>query len=397
MVRMLSRSLVAIVAIFFICSVPVCADTDAIAIKRAFSQLSFVKPVDLKIITTKSETQLFVVEQDGLIKTFNSNNANAKGQRIYLDLRSKVLATSPEQGLLGLAFPNNFESSQKIFVYYTRIPDGATVVSRFNIKDGAVVRDSEVILLVVDQPFSNHNGGCLGFGPDDLLYISLGDGGSSGDPQNHAQNLKSLLGKILRLDVLGVDSSLSPNYKIPRNNYCELQKLDSNQCRPEIYATGLRNVWRFSFDLKSDALWAADVGQNKYEEINKIRKPANFGWRHMEGKHLFNCDNCESQNLTGPVFEYGRDLGASITGGYVYQGKKIPELDQKYVFADFVSGRIMSISSQAPYLFKELLDTKHNIASFAEDSSGELYFLSYAAGQIFLIESNKKANAQQNY
>ena len=382
---MLSRSFLALVAIFLICSFQALAESDAISVKRAFSQLSFVKPVDLKFVATKSGTQVFVVEQAGLIKTFQSNDAKPSSQQVYLDLRAKVLASAPEQGLLGVAFPNNYESSQNIFVYYTRIPDGASVVSRFTIKNSVVDPDSELILLVVEQPYSNHNGGCLGFDSNNLLYISLGDGGSGGDPQNHAQNLNSLLGKILRLDISELDPTRSPKYGIPANNYCETEKLDSSQCRPEIYAVGLRNVWRFSFDRKSGALWAGDVGQNKFEEVNKVQAPGNFGWRYLEGKHPFNCDACDTRRLIAPVFEYGRDLGASVTGGYVYHGKKILELVRRYIFADFVSGRIMSINSRAPYQFKELLDTKHNIASFAEHQNGELYFLSYTSGQIFVI------------
>lgn len=284
-----------------------------------------------------------------------------------------------------MAFHPEYKVNRQFFVYYTRKSDGATIVSRFTTKGQVADLQSEQILFSADQPYTNHNGGGLIFGPDKKLYISLGDGGSGGDPQNHAQNLKSWLGKIIRIDV--DQNSQQKLYSIPNGNLCELLGVSKPiACVPEIYAYGLRNTWRFSFDSATGKLWAGDVGQNLYEEIDIVEAGKNYAWRMYEGQHEFNCENCSSQNLEFPVFSYGRDLGASVTGGYVYRGTKNPSLKGRYIFGDFVSGRLMSLNSEPPYSYHQLADTNLNISTFATDSEREIYFLDYSAGGIYLIQ-----------
>ena len=245
----------------------------------AFPNLNFDQPVDIQ--SPKDGTnRIFVLSQPGIVFVFD-NDAKTKTKKVFLDIRNKVLYGG-EQGLLGLAFHPNFKSNGFFYLDYTIDNPRRTVVSRFRVsaKDpNKADPGSEVILFEVEQPYSNHNGGQISFGPDGYLYVSLGDGGSGGDPKNNAQNLKSLLGKILRIDV--DKKSNGKNYSIPDDNPFKGNK---NGNKEEIFAFGLRNVWRFSFDKKGN-LWAADVGQNEWEELNIIEKGKNYGWRIMEGKH----------------------------------------------------------------------------------------------------------------
>jgi hypothetical protein len=241
--------------------------------------------------------------------------------------------------------------------------------------------ESEKILLEIKQPYSNHNGGQIAFGPDGYLYISLGDGGSGGDPQNHAQNLKSLLGKILRI---GVDrKSVDKNYFIPDDNPL---KVNSAGYKEEIYAYGLRNVWRFSFDNKGN-LWGADVGQNKWEEINIIEKGKNYGWRIMEANHCFNPEkNCDTTGLVLPIWEYEHNDagGFSITGGFVHNGKSASVLNGKYIYADYVVGKIWTLEYKEGKVKNSLLaDTDFLISTFGVDESNELYFADYNKGKLY--------------
>jgi glucose/arabinose dehydrogenase len=234
---------------------------------------------------------------------------------------------------------------------------------------------SEKVILEVEQPYENHNGGQISFGPDGYLYISLGDGGSGGDPLNAGQDLKNLLGKLLRIDVDNKVGEL--NYSIPEDNPF---KENTSGFKEEIYAYGLRNVWRFSFD-KQNRLWAADVGQNKWEEINLIEKGKNYGWRVMEAKHCYNPEtDCDTSGLVLPIWEYGHnDMGGfSITGGFVYEGISAPALKGKYIYADYVSGRIWQLEFVNNLISnKMLIDTELAIATFGVDENSELYFSDY--------------------
>jgi glucose/arabinose dehydrogenase len=348
----------------------------------AFPNLSFEQPVDIQFPDDGSK-RLFVVSQPGTIYVFENNNS-VTIKKVFLDIRDKVLFGG-EQGLLGLAFHPDYKNNGYFYINYTTSNPRRTVVSRFKVSANdpdAADRSSELILLTVDQPFSNHNGGQTSFGPDSYLYISLGDGGSGGDPQNYAQNLRSLLGKILRIDVNNRSGNL--NYSIPSDNPF---KGNTNDLREEIYAFGLRNVWRFSFDRPTGKLWAADVGQNAWEEINIIENGKNYGWRIMEGNHCYNpATNCNTTNLTMPVWEYGRNDqgGYSITGGYVFRGTSAPELNGKYIYGDFVSGNIWSLELTGSNAVNNLLfSTNHSISTFGIDQNDELYFVNYSTGRLY--------------
>lgn len=348
----------------------------------AFPNLSFEQPVDIQHAGDGSD-RLFVVSQPGVIYVFE-NNENNSSKKVFLDLRDKVLFGG-EQGLLGLAFHPDYKNNGYFYINYTTGNPRRSVISRIKVSSNdpdIADKNSELILLEVGQPYSNHNGGQISFGPDGYLYISFGDGGSGGDPQNNAQNLRSLLGKILRIDVNNKSGNL--NYSIPVDNPL---KGNTNDLREEIYAWGLRNVWRFSFDIPTGRLWGADVGQNAWEEINIIEKGKNYGWRIMEGNHCYNPpSNCNTTNLTIPVWEYGHNEqgGYSVTGGYVYRGNSASELTGKYIYGDFVSGKIWTLEIDGTNATNNLLfSTNHSISTFGMDYNNELYFANYSTGRIY--------------
>jgi len=318
--------------------------------------------------------RLFVLEQPGRIRIVADGALRA---RPFLDLTSRV-RSGGERGLLGLAFHPDFASNRRFFVNYTREPDGATVIAEYRTTRLDPDRASRVerVLLTVAQPFSNHNGGMLAFGPDGHLYIALGDGGSGGDPRNHAQNRNSLLGKILRIDVDG-----GRPYAIPPDN-----PFADGGGRREVFALGLRNPWRFSFDRRSGRLFAGDVGQNQSEEIDIIRRGRNYGWPIMEGPLCFRPPTgCDRSGLTLPIASY-RHVGGrcSITGGYVYRGSAIPELVGTYLSGDFCSGEVFGLRARERSL---LLDTELQISSFGEDQAGEVYVVDLGGGAVYRIVS----------
>lgn len=343
--------------------------------EEAFPNLSFEFPVDIQ--SPKDRTnRIFVLSQPGVVYVFD-NNSDTKEKKIFLDIKEKVLYGG-EMGLLGLAFHPNYKENGFFYLDYTTDNPRRTVISRFRVsKTDPAVADplSEEILLEVEQPYENHNGGQISFGPDGYLYISLGDGGSGGDPLNAGQDLNNLLGKLLRIDVDNKENE--KNYSIPADNPLIG---NSDGYKEEIFAFGLRNVWRFSFD-KENRLWAADVGQNKWEEINLVEKGKNYGWRIMEAKHCFNPEtNCDTTGLVLPIWEYGHnDMGGfSITGGFVYEGDSAPALKGKYIYADYVSGRIWQLEFVNKLVSNKLLiDTDLMIATFGVDESNELYFADY--------------------
>ncbi|MDX1699993.1 MAG: PQQ-dependent sugar dehydrogenase, partial [Melioribacteraceae bacterium] len=310
-----------------------------------------------------------------------------------------------EQGLLGLAFHPNFVTNGYFYVNYTTNNPRRTVISRFSVSDSdsdKADKNSELILMEINQPFSNHNGGQIVFGPDGYLYISTGDGGSGGDPQNHAQNLSSLLGKILRIDVDNSDNGL--NYSIPDSN--PFKDNDLNQPE-EIYAYGLRNVWKFSFDSQ-ERLWAADVGQNAREEINLIENGGNYGWRKMEGFLCYNPSNCDPTGLELPVWDYAHNSqgGYSITGGYVYEGDLMPGLKGKYIYGDFITGNFWAFDpDDSTNVF--INNFPVNVSTFGIDQQNELYMADYDLGVLYRFSDDQissveslvvnKMQLQQNY
>ena len=353
-------------------------------VENAFPNLSFSNPLFLNNAGDGSN-RLFVVEQGGTIKVFE-NDASVTNSSTFLDISGR-LVSGGERGLLGLAFHPNYENNGFFYVNYTADNGGNTVVSRFEVSandPNQADPGSETILLEYDQPFSNHNGGHLAFGPDGFLYISSGDGGSGGDPQNNAQSPENLLGNILRIDVDG--SSNGNNYAIPPDN----PFVDNDQgFREEVFAYGLRNPWRFSFDSENGQLLAGDVGQNQYEEIDIIENGNNYGWNIMEGTHCFNPDeNCDQSGLTLPIWEYDHGEGQSITGGYVYRGSSLEELTGLYIYGDFTSGRIWALEFSDPDnpTNTELIDSSLNISSFGTDADNELYICSFDGNIYRLVE-----------
>jgi glucose/arabinose dehydrogenase len=317
--------------------------------------------------------RLFILEQPGRIRIVADG---ALLERPFLNLASRV-RSGGERGLLGLAFHPGFATNRRFFVNYTREPDGATVIAEF--RAAAMKPDRarrvERVLLTVAQPFSNHNGGMLAFGPDGHLYIALGDGGGGGDPRNRAQNRNALLGKILRIDVDG-----ERPYAIPPDN-----PFAAGGGRPEIYAFGLRNPWRFAFDRRTGRLLAGDVGQARIEEIDVIRRGRNYGWPIMEGPLCFRPrTGCDRSGLAPPVSHY-RQVGGrcSITGGYVYRGSAIQDLVGTHLSGDFCSGEIFGLRARERSL---LLETGLQISSFGEDEAGEVYVVDLG-GAVYRIVS----------
>jgi len=331
--------------------------------------------------------RLFVVEQGGRIRIVR---ANALLPTPLLDL-SALVVSGGEQGLLGLAFHPQFRSNGRFFVNYTRSPDGATVIASYRVSaTNPDVGDPSTaqILLVIPQPFANHNGGTLRFGPDGYLYIGMGDGGSGNDPDNRAQDLHSLLGKLLRIDV---DHDFP--YTVPPSNPFFGSTLTPEPA-PEIFASGLRNPWKYSFDRLTGDLYIGDVGQDAREEVDFVPAGtgagANFGWRVMEGLQCTmrgGVRPCGAPEFTAPVFDYGHDQGCSITGGYVYRGAEAPSLFGRYVFADYCSGRFWVLSRNGAGVWtSELLFQRTNgPTSFGEDEQGNVYFTDATTGTLLRL------------
>ena len=321
---------------------------------------------------------LLITEQEGLIIGFDEE-ALREGQSIateVLDIRDRVSDRGWEEGLLGMALsPTN---ERHVFLYYSAAGPRRSVVSRLTFSEGYTHLDegSELVILEVEQPYANHNGGQIAFGPDGYLYIGLGDGGAAGDPQGNGQDTSTLLGSILRIDVS--EATAVQPYVIPPDN-----PFVDGGGRPEIWAYGLRNPWRFSFDRETSELWTGDVGQNRWEEVDIIERGGNYGWNAMEGNHCFRPpDNCREEGMLPPVWEYPlKDDACSVIGGYVYRGAAIPSLVGWYVYGDFCTGEIFSLRRDgADVANVRLLDTGMRIASFGEDNEGELYVLSQGEG-----------------
>ncbi len=367
-------------------AIPACSEDDnpqaaksKAGVTQAFPGLTFDRPVDLEQ-PGDGTNRLFVLEQAGRILVFENDPATASAN-VFLDIRDRVSDAGNEEGLLGLAFHPEYETNGYFYVYYSVANPRRTRLSRFQVSaqdPNAADPQSESILLEIDQPFSNHKGGRLVFGPDGYLYLGPGDGGSAGDPNGNGQNRSVLLGKILRIDV-----AQSP-YGIPADNPFAG---NTEGFREEIYAYGMRNPWRFSFDPVTGWLWVADVGQDLYEEIDIVEKGKDYGWNIMEGKHCYNNLQCSTAGLVLPIWEYSHQEGQSITGGFVYRGAKLPELSGAYIYGDFVAGKIWALryDGQAAPKNSLLSDTNLNISSFGVDKDGEIYFLAFD-GKIYTLE-----------
>lgn len=343
----------------------------AAAFQPAFPALNFEAPVFLTAVP--GSTRLAVVTQEGRIYSFE-NRPDVTSTGTLLDIRDRVLAGG-EMGLLGLAFDPDYANNGYLYVNYTADNPRHTVIARFTVTNGAADPASEVVLLKYEQPYSNHNGGMLAFGPDGYLYIAAGDGGSGGDPQNNAQQLGNLLGKILRIQT-------TPGDIVPTDN----PFIGTTGARGEIWAYGLRNPWRFSFDRASGMLWVGDVGQNAWEEIDVISKGGNYGWRLFEGTHDYNNPgSLPASNFIAPLHEYSHDQGQSITGGYVYRGSAVPDLRGRYIYADFVSSRVWALEYlNGSVLSNTQIATVPNPSSFGEDAASELYITSFD-GSIYKL------------
>ncbi len=335
-----------------------------------------INPVHLTHAGDRSG-RLFIVEQAGRIRVLKEGRVLP---RPFLDIREKV-TSGGELGLLSVAFHPRYAENGRFFVNYTT-GDGTTlrsVVAEYRVSsDADVAATAERILLEVAQPFRNHNGGLALFGPDGMLYLGFGDGGSARDPLNNGQRLDTLLGKILRVDVDG-----GTPYRVPPDN----PFVNRAGAKGEIWAYGLRNPWRFAFDRSTGRLFVADVGQNQLEEVDIVERGKNYGWRIMEGAscHL-PASGCSRQGLELPIAEYDHALGCSITGGTVYRGTRIQGLAGRYLFGDYCSGRIwiLTETSRDRWTMTQALDTALQIASFGEDPSGELYVVDHA-GAIYLL------------
>ena len=325
---------------------------------------------------------IFLVVQEGLIYYLEAKT-EYKEPILFLDIQNQI-NFGGEMGLLGLAFDPKYEINNHFFIYYIDL-NGNTIISRFTNDNTSKINilKTELIILQVNQPYSNHNGGQIVFGPDGYLYIGLGDGGAAGDPLGHGQNGKTLLGSILRINV--EKATIESPYIIPQDN----PFVNNNNFRNEIWAYGLRNPWRMSFDHETGKLFVGDVGQNEFEEINIVEKGENYGWNIMEGKHCYSESNCDTTKFILPILEYSHNEGCSVTGGYVYHGN-VNSIQNQYIFSDFCSGLIWTIDLEKnEYVKNHILTGPFKISSFGEDENKEVYILSLD-GQIYKIINIEK-------
>lgn len=362
-------------------STPIAPVSLNLEIKDAYPALSFARPLYFAVPGDGSNN-CFVLEQAGRIKIFD-NRPDVAEASVFLDLSGVVDSNGNEKGLLGLAFDPDYKNNGYLYVNYTN--KDSTVIARYTRRPESPKEAdpaSEEIILTFAQPYPNHNGGQLAFGSDGFLYIGTGDGGSSGDPQKNAQNRSSLLGKILRIDVNHTENGST--YSIPADNpYAG----NTKGYREEIYALGLRNPWRFSFDGKG-ALWLGDVGQNAYEEVDIVEKGGNYGWNVMEGLHGYKKNNSiDKAELIPPVWEYAHGKSQCITGGYVYDSAAIIELKGRYIYGDYVSGKIWAlwIDESNKAVNQELLDTNLNISSFGIDNDGDILIVDLS-GKLYRLQ-----------
>lgn len=349
----------------------------------------FSEPLE---IAHAGDSRLFVVQKGGLIRIVNANGS--VNTTPFLNI-SSLVSTVSERGLLGLAFHPNYATNGYFFINYSNT-SGDTVIARYSVNSGnpGVANTTGTILMTITQPYSNHNGGSIKFGPDGYLYIGMGDGGSGGDPGNRAQSINENLGKMLRIDV---NSTIAPYYTNPATNpYVGVAGND------EIWAIGLRNPWKFSFNRLNGDLWIADVGQGSVEEIDKVVNPLtaglNFGWRCYEGNSTYNSTGCApASTMTFPFTQYARSGGAcSVTGGYFYTGSMYPNFQNNYFFTDYCDDKIRMVNS-AGVITTSTSFSNNNFATFGEDINGELYVAGISSGTIYkVIDSSLSSSDFEN-
>ena len=360
-----------------------CSDDDTNPVQPLPSELALAPVVTglafpVFLTAPAADSRLFIVEKPGRIRIVENGTLRSAP---FLDITSLV-SSSGERGLLGLAFHPRYATNGFFYINYTDLA-GHTRIVRYTVSADRHVANaaSAKLILGVQQPYDNHNGGMIAFGPDGMLYIGMGDGGAAGDPHDHGQNRLTLLGDMLRLDVDGGD----PYRPAPGNPY-----IGRSDGLPEIWASGLRNPWRFSFDREGGRLYIADVGQNALEEINVVpaaQAGVNYGWRLMEGDQCYNASTCTQHGLTLPVLTYGRDDGRSVTGGYVYRGGAIPGIAGHYFYSDFIGGWLRSFRFDGATVHDRRdwnIPESGSITSFGEDSAGELYLMN-ATGTVFRL------------
>jgi glucose/arabinose dehydrogenase len=357
----------------------------SIFLTRVYDDVVLTNPVAM-MHAPGSITRWFVVEQQGIVRAFPTGvNTTNNDVSVFIDISARV-SSGGETGLLGMAFHPDFQNNGEVFLSYTR-SGPISYVSRFRSFDGGMTLDdtSEEVIMTITQDFQNHNGGNIAFGPDGFLYAGWGDGGSGGDPNDRGQDTTNLLGTFTRIDVDGgTPYAIPPTNPFAGNAPC-VQGFGAAPC-PEIYAWGVRNPWRWSFDRQTGELWAGDVGQNAWEEIDRIEISGNYGWDEREGAHCHEPAQGCSTNFIDPVTEYSRSLGTSVTGGFVYRGNIIAALQGHFVYGDFTTGRIWSVPANSPQgsVGTELIDSSLNISAFAEDFFGELYAIDYG-GAIYML------------
>ncbi|MCY3568085.1 MAG: PQQ-dependent sugar dehydrogenase [Chloroflexi bacterium] len=340
----------------------------------------FEQPIELLPLPDGS---LLIAEQRGSITRFVEDGDEVR-QFGVLDL-TEAVAFGGERGLLSMTLDPQYPDAPYLFVYYSPRGTNVSRLSRFELRDGAALIDYELIVIEVEQPFANHNGGAVRFGGDGMLYLGLGDGGAANDPQGHGQNRQTLLGAIIRIDVNDIDAST--RYRIPTDN----PFLGIAGVRPEIWAYGLRNPWRMTFDPATDLLWVGDVGQDRVEEIAIVDAGENHGWNVFEGGECFRSkDSCAAlPNAVAPVATYGHDEGCSVTGGLVYRGEALPQLQGVYIFGDYCSGTIWGLRpddrAQTGWARDVIMESDSLIASFASDNEGEIYVLVFRGPILKLV------------
>ena len=352
-------------------------------ITRMFPKLSLRRPVQA-LQAPGDDRHLFVLEQAGRVLKLDLDQPETAEPPVWLDIRQQVNDRGNEEGLLSMAFHPKFAENGQFFLYYTAERPKRSELTRFTVDKATGVPDIRTakVFLEVAQPYSNHNGGTVLFGPDGMLYLSLGDGGAANDPHGHGQNLSSLLGKVIRIDA---DTPANGKaYTVPKDN----PFVDTPGAAPEIWACGLRNVWRMSFDRATGRLYGGDVGQNQWEEVDLIEKGGNYGWNPREGRHAFGGGRSGSApaNFIEPIAEYSHGDGVSVTGGFVYRGRKLPSLQGVYLYADYAFGTIWGLrcgdaSHGEPAVAWKRGAQRSMWSSFGELNDGELVLCAFDGGE----------------
>ena len=343
-----------------------------VTLTPAFGGRAFSRPVEL---APYPSGRLLVAEQDGLLLLSGAGDGE---ESLLFDMEDRVSRRGNEEGLLSFALAPSFDETGHLFVYYSVAGARASQLSRLTVVDALgpepnVDPASELEILHLEQPFRNHNGGAVRFGPDGLLYLGLGDGGGSGDPQGNGQDRATLFGSIIRIDVSG--ATADEPYRIPPDN----PFLTTAGARSELWAYGLRNPWRMAFDPATGALWVADVGQNRIEEVDRVVVGGNYGWNRLEGDQCFRpSEDCDRSGTVAPVATYTHEEGCSVTGGVVYRGTAVPALTGFYLYGDFCSGRIWALATAGEAVPVLVAETEAAVASFGVDADGEVYILRFS-------------------